>query len=854
VPLFLASGATSLIYETLWARQLYLVFGTSQLAICTVLAAFMAGLALGGFAAARWAGRVARPLMAYALLEAFIGAYALLFPFMLKLVSPVHLAFWRALEPGPALYGAFQFLLLGTLLLAPTACMGATLPLLARFATGDRAEAGFQVGRLYGANTLGAVLGAGLAGFALLPLLGMALTTWWTAAANGLLALAAFALSRASDAVAPEADRAPVADADAEGDGLPTLLLVGGLAGFSGLLYEVAWFRLMALMLGGSAYAFSIMLLAFLLGIGIGGWVGGEAADRSYGLGGRARVLRGLAWLQVGVAALSWAAMYGYGELPFAFVWLFFELGHAGPWLWIVNLLLALGIMLPPALLMGASFPYLVRAAAGSPSALGRPVGLLYGVNTLGAIVGAAGGGLLILPALHVRGAVLAAASVNLVAALVAWGMALAAAGALQWRRLAAPCAAALGAIALTQWQKPPWNPVLMTSGMYKYATELEEPTRADLIAYAVSPFELLFYAEGLSSVVTVAVDPDDGNIWLANNGKVDASSHEDLATQVLLAHLPFVFRPDAERALVIGLASGITAGSVTLHPTVARIDVAEIEPAVLRASREFDAYNHRPLDDPRVRVYLNDARNHLALTADGSYDLVTSEPSNPWLSGVSNLFTREFFELGRRKLRPGGVWAQWIHTYGMTPDDLRSLLATFADVYPHVRLFRIDAADLVVLGSEAPLSLQGAGIGEIFRRSAAVAEDLSAIDLRRAENILGLYQCGRAGILKLANGIELNTDDNMRIEYSAPLHLHESTEEANGRMLERVAELPLEAIEGTDGLLALARSYARYDRDLGRALAALRSARARSPGDPEVDLLYRAYEQEAIESSGRSE
>ena len=195
IPLFLSSGATSLVYETLWARQMHLVFGTSQVAIATVLAAFMAGLAAGGFAAARWAGRARRPLLWYAGLEAFIGLYALLFPVLLRLCAPIYLGFWRAFEPSPGLFAAFQLLLLGTLLLPPTFCMGATLPLLSRFVTGRHEEAGRQVGRLYGANTLGAVLGTAAAGFWLLPTLGLAATTAWTAGANGLLALLAVALS-----------------------------------------------------------------------------------------------------------------------------------------------------------------------------------------------------------------------------------------------------------------------------------------------------------------------------------------------------------------------------------------------------------------------------------------------------------------------------------------------------------------------------------------------------------------------------------------------------------------------------------------------------------------------------------
>jgi spermidine synthase len=843
VGLFLASGATSLVYEVLWARQLHLIFGTSQLAISTVLAAFMAGLAAGGFAAARFGARVRRPLIAYAALEAFIGAYAIAFPWILELARPLYLAFWRSFEPGLATFGAFQLVLLGALLLPPTMCMGATLPLLVRFVTASTSDTGFQVGRLYGANTLGAVLGTGLAGFVLLPWLGLARTTYITAAANGVLALAALGLAhlgrmaeRPADAVTRERET----HAEPE-PAYPALLWIAGLGGFSSLLYEVAWFRVLTLMLGGSTYAFTTMLLAFLMGIGLGGWAGGALADLSYRQGGNRRVLVVVASLQVGVALLSWGAMYLYGQLPVAIVALYDRLKDVPVLLWAAQLLLALAVMLPAALLMGATFPYLVRAAAGAVPHVGRVVGRLYGMNTLGAIAGAAGGGLFLLPALTVRGAVLAAASVNLMAALIA-GVA---AGALRGRRFAVATAVVLAAVVLAHWRKPPWNPLLMTSGAYLYASELFERTEEGLIEFAVTPFTLLYYVEGRSSVVSVG--KDHRNLWLANNGKVDASL-ADLDTQVLVAHLPFLFHPEAKRVLVIGLASGITTGSVTLHTAVQLIDVAELEPAMVGASHHFDDYNHRPLDDPRVRLHLNDGRNHLLLAADGAYDLVSSEPSNPWLSGVSNLFTREFFELGKRKMAPGGVWAQWVQTYGMGPEDVRSLLVTFADVYFDVRLFRIDESDLVLIGSDRPLTLDASGLRAILERNDLMRRDLEAIGINRPEDLLGLYQFSRDTILGLAGEVERNTDDNMRIEYSAPLSLHAETQDENSEMLEAVAESQLEAVESKDGLLALALAYARSDPGWRRTFHVLEHAASRFPGDPDVAALHQQVQAEALE------
>lgn len=848
-PLFVFSGATSLVYETLWERQLHLVVGTSQVAVITVLAAFMTGLAIGGFVASRFADRVARPLVVYAVLEGAIGLYAVAFPLVLAALAPVYQGFWTAFEPAPGVFALFQFLLIGLFLLPPTICMGATLPLLARFATTDTESAGRRVGLLYGANTLGAVVGVGMAGFVLLPNLGLSTTTWVTAAGNVLLCLVAFGLGRWAGpiGVAPPAAREATQEASSGLLGLPTIAL---LAGLSSLILEVAFFRLMVLTLGGSAYAFSIMLLSFLLGIAVGGGLGGPLADRAWARGGAARTLALLVGLQLGVAGLVYLSMYLYGELPFAFVALYNLVEHTPEFLWPAKLLLAVGFMLPPATLMGATFPVLVRVAARS-EALGAPVGRLYGWNTVGAILGASVGGLLLLPVRHVVGTVLIAVGINLLAALLGLRLWARAAGRVPRPLVQGGWVLAWGwAVLLVHLKPPPWDELLMTAGMYKYVSDMEphERTRRGVLDYAVTPYELIFYDEGLSSVVTVAQAKGSGNIWLANNGKVDASTNVDMPTQVLVAHLPFLFMSHPpEDVLVIGLASGITAGSVTLQPEPSRIDIVELEPAIVAASHIFDEYNHRPLDDPRVTLIANDGRNHVALAAPGTYDLVVSEPSNPWLTGVSNLFTRDFFELGKSRLKEGGVWAQWVQMYGMSPGDLRTLLGTFSDTYPHVLLFStIEDADLVLVGSESPLPFTEAALAARMDVGEAVVADLAAIDIDSAADVLARWHMDRAMLQAFAEGAPRNTDDNMRIEYSAPLHLHEDTAEANFLALlddgGARSTVPDQAVSGKEGLVRLAESYGERE-DYIRALVALRMAEEQEPGDPLVEALYSQYQ-----------
>ncbi|MFZ5479646.1 MAG: fused MFS/spermidine synthase [Myxococcota bacterium] len=799
---FFLSGATALVYESVWGRELHLVFGTSQFAIATVLAAFMTGLALGGAIATRLVHRVTRPLRVYAALEAVVALYALVFPWVRAAIEPLYLS----LDLGPVAFGVAQFALVTLALLVPTTCMGATLPLLVRFV--GRADV---VGRLYALNTGGAVVGTWLAGFFLLPALHVRDTTVATAVVNLALAGLALAMDRQADPVdRPAAAEVPYA-----------LLAVAALAGFSSLAMEVAWFRVLTLVLGASTYAFTVMLLAFLAGIAIGGELGG-------------RWTRGLVAAQIGVAALSWGAMWLYQWLPLTFVKLWFVIEPMPELIWPMKCALAMALMVPPALLMGATFPLLVRAATTGDAS--RPTGAIYAANTLGSIAGAFSAGFVLLPQLNVTGTVLLCCGVNLVAAAIASRRAIA----------LVPAVAAAGALWLAP---PPWDPMMMTSGVYKYVDNLEEPTLAEMRRRFVDRYELLYYEEGLSTVVTVARNRATGNVWLANNGKIDASTTTDMPTQVLVAHTPFLFTgDDARDAMLIGLASGITLGALALHPELERVDVVELEPAMPEAAALFKRWNRDALADPRVRVLANDGRNQLLRTPPGTYDVVVAEPSNPWLTGVSNLFTREFFEMGKARLKPGGVWSQWVQMYGMDARDLRSVIRTFCDVFPHVLLFStIRDADLVMIGSDRPLSVDAALAERLVAKNVGVEGEMAQIGVLDGYDLLSHYLFDRDVAMEMTEGTPLNTDDNLLVEFSAPKNLHRETSGENFLMLLPHARTPLEGIPTADGLLRLAQAYDWRD-DTVRALIALKEAEKREPGRPDTLALYTAYQKKLAE------
>jgi spermidine synthase len=891
LPLFFVSGGTALIYQTLWNRDLHLVFGTSTFAIATVLAAFMAGLALGGAVMARYADRMSRPLLAYGVLEIGIGLYALAFPWLVSLASIAYLAVARQLALPPLVFGLVQFALVGVTLLLPTAAMGATLPLLARFATSKLGAAGDRIGTLYAVNTAGAVFGTWLAGFILLPQLGLWSTTVLAALANLLLGGAAIGLSvwARSGSEAVEED-APVVEDDLEKPFTPHLVPVAlalGVAGFSSLVYEVAWTRVLALMIGASVYAFSVMLLAFLVGIAVGGKLGGPLADRVLARRGQAGVLQLLAGIELGVAGLSYGLMYVFPELPFWYVWVFDALGagDSPTMMWVTSLVVSGLVMTPPAVLMGIAFPVAVRAVVGDRDALGGPVGNVYAANTVGGMCGAFLAGFVLLPFVGVQSTIFIAAIGNLVAAaIVLFAARMAPVSRMQrWAWL--PLAALLAMLTLTRppstvlevgalfaggvglylfqralrdatfqgwilapvtivaaslafvFLPPPWDPMLMTSGMYHYVTEFEDHSREGILEYSVGLYDLVYYEEGLSSVVTVAKNHESGNMWLANNGKVDASTTTDMPTQVLCSLLPMQFAASHEEVLVIGLASGITAGAVTQLDDLGRMDIVELEPAIEQAARAFSEFNNDVLDDPRVTLLANDGRNHLLLTPEHTYDVIVSEPSNPWITGVSNLFTREFWEMGKKRLKPGGIWSQWVQMYGMDDRDLKSLLRTFAEVYPHVLLYAtIDDADLVLIGSDEPLVPTPALAEGLFAHP-NVKRQLRVVDVTDPFELVAMFQMDRDQILEATEGSPLNTDDNMRIEYNAPLNLHRDTHDENMVFMLRNAMLPPEgAIRTSDEWGHLAQVYEMRGQE-GRAMLSYQQAVDRATNELQRDV-----------------
>lgn len=803
---FLASGAVGLVYEVLWIRMLGLIFGHTVFAITTVLATFMGGLALGSYLFGRIADRSHRLLAFYGLLEIGIGLYCLLLPWLLGLAARLYLAASRSLDPSYLVFSLIQFGLVALLLLPPTCLMGATLPVLVRFFVREEAALGRQVGLLYSVNTLGAVLGTALAGYVLVPTLGIRTSLQLAVVSNlglGVLVLVFDRhLRRLGLASSPPADL-PAAKPEPLASGWSGWAVLAGFAvsGAASMVYEVTWSRALTLVIGSSTYAFTAMLIAFLCGIAGGSWAFAALVGR------RALAPSAFGLLQLGIGLSALALVPAFARMPGWFLGLF-QFSQAPWFIQAVQMVLSFTAMLLPTLLIGATFPCVVRVLAQGLGRVGSVTGRIYAVNTLGAILGAVFAGFLAVPLLGVQWTMRVGIWMNLgVAALVLLG----APPARRLLRGVLATAVALGAAATAVL--PFWDPAVMSSGVAIYGQRYLPLLRlGDLARTAWRP-DVLYYRDGISA--TVSVHRNGPDVYLRVNGKTDAGNASDMHTQLFSGHLPMLLHPAPKRVLIIGLGSGVTAGAVAQYP-VERIDIIEIEGAVVEASRFFARENRNVLADPRVRLIVADGRNFLQSTAT-RYDAIISEPSNPWIRGLASLFTTEFFALAQSRLAPEGVMVQWIQGYGIAPDDLRMVAATFRTAFPHASLWSTRGGDNLLVGTPGRLQIPLARIAAQAAGSSGLRDDLRRVGLESAPGLLADFVLGEDELARYAAGTGVNTDDRLPLEFSAPKNLYEvQTAEVNDRILRSYRRAPLPPLPAAD-LPALDSPEGRHA--LGKAL-----------------------------------
>jgi spermidine synthase len=742
------SGCAALIYQTAWTRQYALVFGTAELAVGTVLAAYLAGLALGAAVVDRLLPSIASPGRIYAWLEVGIGVAAVTWvPGVIWASGRLLLAWFGHQDAPPSATGwaqpAFYLCSAFVALVLPTALMGATLPLLARHVVRTEGQIGARVGLLYALNTAGAVVGALGTAFLLLPAFGLVRTIWVAALLNA--AVAALALLLRSEAPAARAKAAPAATpaprarptpggasspAPPANGPLPNaarvlpLMLASGTIAFG---YEVLWTRILGQLVGSSIHAFGVMVGSFLSGIALGGTLGAWLART------RPLAASALAISQLAAAVCGALAFVALGALlP--------GVGGLRP-----NLLFGFVLLLPLTVAIGATYPLAVRVLANDAASAGPASARVYAWNTVGGIAGALASAFWIIPALGYDGALSALVLAGVVLAALSWC-------ALQqrprWQYGAVAAAAVLVAVA--------FHPVLPRNVL------LASPMNADPSGQVVF--------QGVGRSASVVVLRQDGGLALRTNGLPEAlmespGSVPRLSGEFWMSPLAQIARPDTRDVLVVGLGGGVVVEGVA--PQVRRIDVIEIEAQVVvalratRALRRFDA-----LADPRVNVIENDARSALALT-DRRYDAIVSQPSHPWTAGASHLYTREFMQLARAHLAPDGVFVQWMNVAFLDEQLLRSLTATLIDVFGSTRIYRPDPGTLVFVAGRGALDTE--------RRLAHGGQPLESTPLHYArfgincvEDLVAALAMDEAGTAEFARGAPLIDDDTNRMATSS--------------------------------------------------------------------------------------
>ena len=789
---FLVSGAAGLMYEVVWSKELSHVLGNSLHAVSTVVAAFLCGLALGAWRLGPWLSKPGRGARTYAWLELGIAAFGVLSVPWLRLLFPAFGALHHALGDGGAAFAAARFAIVFLLLLPPALLMGATLPVLVDYFEHDLV--GPALARLYALNTAGAVAGSWLGGFVLVPGAGLFAASLCAAALNVVAALVALNLSppvrAAEPGGAPDPAPQPAAPARLAPGARRFVGLCLGLSGFAALAFQIAWVRLFGLVLGSSVYSFAGVLGVYLAGLAAGAALAGRwiARVRSFAV---------LAALQAALAMAAALSLWLFPRLPDLHYAIAKAAGTNWGWLFAGQLALVAAVVLVPCVVMGAVFPIAVRFLQSGGSA--GTVGRAYAANSAGTIAGSLVAGYLLVPALGVQGTHEVAIVVSAVVAAIA--------AALAWREggagvRPAVAAAAAGALAVAACLvAPAWEPARMSAGTFRptalaYVEGSARAGTGSIVRRAMGREKVLLHREGLNGSVLVTLDTLSQNVAMRIGGKVDASG-TDMLTQTLLGALPGALADPGARALVIGQGSGVTLAAL-LATGAGPTDLAELERAVLEGSRFFHEPGRDPLDDPRVRVIVEDGRTVLE-HARGTWDVIVSEPSNPWLAGVNNLFTREFYRRVRSRLAPGGVFTQWIQLYEISPATFGSILDGFLASFPRGHAFvGSGGLDLILVASDSTRSLSLARLSVPAARRA-----LARGGLLGPEGVAGHWIGPLDSLRALAAGAPANTDDRPFVEYRAPRDLVERGRPGAGGVNPLAARLPRGTRRAAGGLFA---------------------------------------------------
>jgi len=762
--LFLLSGATSLFYQVAWVRMLSLFFGSDLYAAAITLSVFMGGLSFGSWLAGRFGDRLRRPLVAYGALEVMIGLYALAFPVLLNSLSDAYGVVYRAnFETAPWIYHGFRIAVAAITLLLPTLLMGATLPLIIRQIAHAEGELGARVGRFYAINTFGALIGTLATGFWILPWLGVSAAVRLALLINLVIGgVAAFVAYRAPESQ----EESPSTDDEANGaatTGATTasaqspvserlrggVLAVVALSGFAALALEVVWIRVLVQSFSGTVYAFSIMLSCFLFGIFYGSHRVSANIDKSPNL--PQLLARLQLWLAGSVATLS-VVVYVVPGLFGSLVWNLTRItgGAFGPASVIAQFVVASVLIVGPTILLGATFPVAVKIFTRDITERASGTGAVYSANTAGSVAGALAGGFVLLPLLGTGPSLIAISLVHLLAgALVLW-----AAGknsrALGLPRPARIAPVVVVAAALISFLLPPQTVINYN---------MQNTSRPNVI----------YHGEGVTHRVDI-VRNDLGNTIMMINGNIEAdTSLTQRRHFVLKGHLPLLLHPDPREVAVVGLGLGITLASTARNPATERIRLIELSPHMVEAHQYIEDVTGGILQNPKIDLRIDDGRNFLAMSHE-RFDMITADPVHPRITGVGYLYTREYYESIRARMKPGAIVTQWMPMYRISPESFDVAFRTFVEIFPNASFWYVRGHGLFV-ATEGPFSIDWPLLSERFAHS-AVSQDLGSIGIKSPEELLGHLLMDADAIeayLSRHDVRQINTDDNAYLEYQTP-------------------------------------------------------------------------------------
>ncbi|MFQ5900394.1 MAG: fused MFS/spermidine synthase [Thermodesulfobacteriota bacterium] len=756
--MFFLSGFTGLVYQVVWTRMFILVFGATTLAVSTVLTCFFTGLALGSYAVGRWIDKRKEFLKWYGVAELFIGIFAIFFPLLLQLVSKSYLFIAHVIQPGFYQASLIKFLFSLLILSFPTTLMGATLPILGKFLVRKEEDVAGSLGGLYAINTFGAVLGTVATGFILMPMVGIRTILFTAGIINILIGLYALKLNRdlkikEEGDIGEACPIAPIPHYSNKTSSFYLSLVLWGFAvsGFTALAYEVVWTRVIELVFTGTIYAFTTVLATFLIGIAVGSAVCSRFLDRLHSPD-REGTLFALVEICIGLTTIL--LIFLYNGLPD--FWIYKKIFETNSWgnAIVIKSVIAFIFLFPPTFLFGATFPIVCKLYSHYLEELGQSVGKIYSVNTIGGIFGSFLTGFVLIPFIGMQNSVVLMGCINLLI-----GISL---------LVFNPYAGKVIRFSTVTVS------IVLLSLLLGFLPE--NMVRSIYSGFLGDKDKMIYYKEGISATVMIS-KRKGGNavtnkrLWV-NGNQATAVFYEGLQINRFQGVLPMVLHPEPKDVLVICFGSGTTFGTLSLFD-VNGVDNVEIAKTVTKGAKYFTDENQDVLNNPKSNIIIDDGRSYL-LTTTKKYDVITQEPMHPSLVGVVNLYTKEYYELAKNRLKPGGIISQWIPLYNLSVKDVKTLTRTFQSVFPHTSIW-ITNVDIFLIGSPEKIEVDYERIKKRVMKP-HIQKILREIDLEDPLEFINTFMMNEDQVRAYSSGMPVMDDNWPYIEFYGPKSLLAST------------------------------------------------------------------------------